>query len=629
MHDTAYWFGTTFFARYLEATPAMILDVGSADVNGSLRSAAPPGWLYVGVDIAPGKGVDIVLEDPCALPFPDQTFQAVVSTSCFEHDPLFWLTFLEMARVTAPGGYIYVNSPSDGAVHRYPLDCWRFYPDAAYALAAWASRKGVNLTVLEAFVAPPEADVWHDCVMVFGRDAPERSRPLAAGRTGLVKGLRSQPLDAAHDLGQPFSADERQSEPQARTDRKDHPVYDEFLKTAAEYKLQLSAADPLVIRQLFRRTNLPYSLPPLDPFSPEYRAEVLAVYEGLTSAPYDVGHELTSTKQTDALFQIGYPWHTGDLGVVTAELAKTVQATRAMHVSGAAGPVLEFGAGWGNLAIPLANTGHDVTAVDIDAGFIARLRRLAAEHDTPLKVYEGSFLDAADNLEGHFKTIIFQSSFHHCVDFILLLQKIEQRLMAKDGNILFLSEPISNTYTFPWGIRYDGESLWAVMFNKWLELAFTEDFFVELLLRTGLVARRVPQLDGLVGGGYQATRASEGILFAELVLPAAFEAGFFPADADPAIGRFMRANGDIPAWGRSTCTLTVRNHGPVTLKLMLRSGPSIIVEHVEGGAEQDVTIPISDGLITFACQTFVPDAVMGNGDRRELGLALRRAAWTG
>lgn len=41
------------------------------------------------------------------------------------------------------------------------------------------------------------------------------------------------------------------------------------------------------------------------------------------------------------------------------------------------GPVLEFAAGSGRLAVPLAAAGHRVTAVDIDPAMVARGRRLA------------------------------------------------------------------------------------------------------------------------------------------------------------------------------------------------------------------------------------------------------------
>ena len=171
MHDTAAATGAAFFRVYGRAG-ACVLDVGSADVNGTLRPYAPPASQYIGVDREPGPGVDIVNPDPYALPFADGSFDLVVSTSCLEHDPVFWVTFAEMARVAKPGGFLYVSAPVNGPVHRHPWDCWRFYPDAAMALAGWASHCNEKLTVVESFLVPPQGDVWQDFVAVFAKPAP-------------------------------------------------------------------------------------------------------------------------------------------------------------------------------------------------------------------------------------------------------------------------------------------------------------------------------------------------------------------------------------------------------------------------------------------------------------------------
>jgi SAM-dependent methyltransferase len=63
----------------------------------------------------------------------------------------------------------------------------------------------------------------------------------------------------------------------------------------------------------------------------------------------------------------------------------------------AGGPVLELAAGTGRLAIPLAEAGHAVTAVDIDPAMLARLRRrLAGAGDAArarVTIVEGDLLD--------------------------------------------------------------------------------------------------------------------------------------------------------------------------------------------------------------------------------------------
>jgi len=142
VHRTAIANARLFYATYLEgAGPVTVVEIGSQNVNGSIKEHFP-GVAYVGVDFAPGKDVDVVLEDPYRLPFPDDHADAIVTSSCFEHSEFFWLTFVECARVLKPGGLMYLNAPSNGPVHGYPVDCWRFYPDAGRALAKWRSGRG-------------------------------------------------------------------------------------------------------------------------------------------------------------------------------------------------------------------------------------------------------------------------------------------------------------------------------------------------------------------------------------------------------------------------------------------------------------------------------------------------------
>jgi len=190
MHDTACELGRVFFDTYLPTVEALVLDVGSLDVNGSLRSVAPSTVDYVGVDMVAGPGVDVVLGDPHVLPFSDQKFDAVVATSCFEHDTMFWVTFLEMVRVTRPGGYIYVNSPSNGWFHQHPRDNWRFYPDAGVSLQEWALREGYDVALVESFIARRKRNIWNDCVMVFERSAKPTSRARISDRVDDIMNLR-------------------------------------------------------------------------------------------------------------------------------------------------------------------------------------------------------------------------------------------------------------------------------------------------------------------------------------------------------------------------------------------------------------------------------------------------------
>ena len=176
MHPSALEFGAHFFNTYCQGrSRIVIVDVGSQNVNGSLRDVCPPSVDYIGVDYVQGNGVDIVLEDPYKLPFDNGIIDVVVCSSTFEHSQFFWVLFLEILRVLKPEGLFYLNAPSNGYVHRYPVDCWRFYPDSGLALVAWAERNGYAPALLESFVGEKNCvsidnDAWNDFVAVLVKD---------------------------------------------------------------------------------------------------------------------------------------------------------------------------------------------------------------------------------------------------------------------------------------------------------------------------------------------------------------------------------------------------------------------------------------------------------------------------
>ena len=171
MHDTAMEIGKAFFDTYLKTdTPLTIVDVGAQDVNGSLRSVAPNHHKYIGLDFVDGKGVDVVITDPYNLPLESNSVDVVVCSSCFEHSEFFWLLFIEIQRILKPEGLFYLNAPSNGMFHRYPVDCWRFYPDSGVALQNWGRRNGYNTALLESFTGQQKQGVWNDFVAVFLKD---------------------------------------------------------------------------------------------------------------------------------------------------------------------------------------------------------------------------------------------------------------------------------------------------------------------------------------------------------------------------------------------------------------------------------------------------------------------------
>lgn len=173
MHQTAEANAKRFFDNYVypNQNHVKILEIGSMIGGFNIRSLKPSNSDYVGVDLCSGGGVDIVLTDPYKLPFEDNTFDYAISSSCFEHSEFFWLSYLETIRVLKPNGLFYLNAPSNGAFHRYPIDCWRFFPDSGQAMINWGKRNGYDSALLEQYTSDKESDIWSDYVGIFLKDS--------------------------------------------------------------------------------------------------------------------------------------------------------------------------------------------------------------------------------------------------------------------------------------------------------------------------------------------------------------------------------------------------------------------------------------------------------------------------
>ena len=154
-----------------------ILDLGSMDINGTIKNQIDFESKYIGVDLEPGKNVDVVLENPYKLPFEDNNFDFVISISTFEHIEFFWESFIEILRVLKSDGLFFLNAPASGHFHRHRTDNWRFYPDAGSSLVNWGKKKGFNPELLESFIHNYSGrEGTNDFVAVFIKDEKYKNK---------------------------------------------------------------------------------------------------------------------------------------------------------------------------------------------------------------------------------------------------------------------------------------------------------------------------------------------------------------------------------------------------------------------------------------------------------------------
>lgn len=143
MHETSFAKMGAFASRYLadsSESPLRIVDIGARSVLGhqTYRNLFNrPNWQFCGLDIEAGHNVDLVVSDPYHWAEVNSgSFDVAISGQALEHVEYPWKTFQEIFRILRPGGLFCLIVPSSGEEHRYPVDCWRFYPDSMRALAS-------------------------------------------------------------------------------------------------------------------------------------------------------------------------------------------------------------------------------------------------------------------------------------------------------------------------------------------------------------------------------------------------------------------------------------------------------------------------------------------------------------
>lgn len=104
-----------------------VLDVGSGDINGNNRFLFEE-CTYSGNDLMEAPNVTII-STTAALPFPDQSFDTIVSTECFEHDCEYEKSFKKIVSMLKDGGLFFftcasTDRPEHGTKRTTPNDSY-------------------------------------------------------------------------------------------------------------------------------------------------------------------------------------------------------------------------------------------------------------------------------------------------------------------------------------------------------------------------------------------------------------------------------------------------------------------------------------------------------------------------
>ena len=372
-------------------------------------------------------------------------------------------------------------------------------------------------------------------------------------------------------------------------------------------------------------------LPPAtlaSPWSEEYRAEQFELYTRLSTRGEYRSENETSGFEVDS--RVPFPYYTKSPETVSNQLLAIGFMVKVMALPTGAS-VLEYGAGWGNTTITLARMGYDVHAIDIDENFVRMVAERAHRLGLEVVTEVGEFLGVSE-LERTYDAVLFYECFHHCSDHQRMLDELH-RVVKLDGIVVLAAEPILESFHAPWGLRLDGESLWAIRTNGWLELGFQESYFVETCLRSGWSAcKHVTDVTPL--GTVFVLSSTRGLPVqpGAITMPSSDDLGWAVPDYQGTGQRYsLERSRLVVEIGRPAGELVIElvNPAPHDLRVQVEHGAQRWASTVRSGELMSAALTYEPecGEVFIGAPIWVPaSTIPGSEDHRQLGIGVRSVA---
>ncbi|KIN62061.1 Methyltransferase type 12 [Sulfitobacter noctilucicola] len=233
----------------------------------------------------------------------------------------------------------------------------------------------------------------------------------------------------------------------------------------------------------------------LDPFSDAYFDQMLSLYAELSGRilNQETG-ELTRFDMADHVPHTN-PYASDNVSMMARHVnAITAAICRADLPAGAR--VADLGCGWGMTSEILSFCGSDVTAVDINADFVALVRARAARLSNGIDVVQSNFDELS--LPQNYDAVFFYECMHHAVKPWETLEQVAG-FLKPDGKVFFAGEPINTLWWRNWGLRLDASAVYCIRKHGWFESGWSPEFLHQMFERMGWSLTLHPHV-GLNGG---------------------------------------------------------------------------------------------------------------------------------
>ena len=275
----------------------------------------------------------------------------------------------------------------------------------------------------------------------------------------------------------------------------------------------------------------------------------------------------------------------------------------------AGGRALEYGAGFGQLALTLARLGVEVDTVDINPMFNDAVQAQAEHFGVPLHAFHGEF-GLNPRPDSRYDAILFYESFHHCADAPALLDKL-RGFLAANGVVMMAGEPIQGEtplLPYPWGIRLDAETVAVMRWRRWLELGYQETFLARMAIQNGFIWSKCPCALTHYGEIHVLRPRPDRIGLSTLVIPDSEAEGWHGVEAE---GRWTNGQAIMPidsTTSYNSISVCIENHHPSAIDYWIGCGVWRLSGRLAGAATEVLAVPkVPDARdITINSTTIVP-----------------------